>query len=236
MLGIQNPRDTLAKVLEDDEKGVDSVYTLGGIQQLATVSESGLYALIFRSRKASAKVFRRWVTSEVLPAIRKTGQYAPPVAEAAAISAPHYIGIKRASQLDLAMAYHHWGERLMRELPIVPLPPPKGATIEGAIGKVLAACIRYGCASAICRAARIAKRCCDLGEFPDLITTVTPVDTGRLMHTFRRYFGRWLLVDDEPGLWISVTPLPGEPRRYFIRQLQQRHAPARPALEIGGAR
>lgn len=75
VLAIQNHRDTLAKVLEDDEKGVDTIYTLGGPQELLTVTESGLYALIFRSRKPSAKLFRRWVTGEVLPAIRKTGGY-----------------------------------------------------------------------------------------------------------------------------------------------------------------
>lgn len=77
-LGIQNPRDTVRKVLDDDEKGVAIVYTLGGPQQLATVNESGLYALIFRSRKPQAKVFRRWVTGEVLPAIRRTGGYGQP--------------------------------------------------------------------------------------------------------------------------------------------------------------
>jgi prophage antirepressor-like protein len=67
--------------LDDDEKGVTNSYTLGGEQEVLTVSESGLYALIFRSRKPQAKTFRKWVTSEVLPAIRKVGRYELPTAE-----------------------------------------------------------------------------------------------------------------------------------------------------------
>lgn len=78
ILEIQNHRDTLAKVLESDEKGVDTVYTLGGPQEMLTVNESGLYALIFRSRKPEARLFRRWVTGTVLPAIRRTGTYQAP--------------------------------------------------------------------------------------------------------------------------------------------------------------
>lgn len=61
--------------LDDDEKGVSIVHTLGGKQAVTIINESGLYALIFRSRKPQAQVFRKWVTSEVLPAIRATGSY-----------------------------------------------------------------------------------------------------------------------------------------------------------------
>ena len=61
--------------LDDDEKGVTTVPTLGGSQEMLVVNESGLYALIFSSRKPEARAFRRWVTGEVLPAIRKTGRY-----------------------------------------------------------------------------------------------------------------------------------------------------------------
>lgn len=75
VLEIQNHRDTLAKMLDEDEKGVDTIYTLGGAQDMLTVNESGLYCLIFRSRKPAARVFRKWVTAEVLPAIRRTGRY-----------------------------------------------------------------------------------------------------------------------------------------------------------------
>ena len=61
--------------LDDDEKGATNVRTLGGVQEMNVVNESGLYNLIFTSRKPQAKVFRRWVTDEVLPSIRKTGGY-----------------------------------------------------------------------------------------------------------------------------------------------------------------
>ena len=60
---------------DEDEKGVINVHTPGGEQKMLAVNESGLYALIFKSRKPEAKKFRKWVTSEVLPAIRKHGAY-----------------------------------------------------------------------------------------------------------------------------------------------------------------
>jgi len=73
-LDIKNPRHAI-KMLEDDEKGIVKTDTLGGKQGLTIISESGLYSLIMRSRKPQAKKFRKWVTSEVLPQIRKTGAY-----------------------------------------------------------------------------------------------------------------------------------------------------------------
>ena len=63
------------RFLDDDEKGVHSVHTLGGTQEMSVVSESGLYRLIFRSRKPEAKLFKRWITHDVIPALRKTGYY-----------------------------------------------------------------------------------------------------------------------------------------------------------------
>jgi len=75
ILEIQNAGRAAAE-LDDDEKGVRTAYTLGGPQAMAVVSEAGLYSLIFRSRKPEARAFRRWVTHEVLPAIRRTGKYA----------------------------------------------------------------------------------------------------------------------------------------------------------------
>lgn len=64
-----------ARMLDDDEKGAHIVRTLGGDQEIAIINESGLYSLILKSRKPSAKRFKKWVTAEVLPAIRKTGSY-----------------------------------------------------------------------------------------------------------------------------------------------------------------
>ena len=75
ILDIKNNRDTLSKILDEDEKGVANIYTPGGEQQMTIINEPGLYALIFRSRKPQAKAFKRWVTHEVLPAIRRTGSY-----------------------------------------------------------------------------------------------------------------------------------------------------------------
>lgn len=75
ILGIQNPSDTVSKVLDDDERGIDTIYTPSGDQEMLVVSESGLYSLVFRSRKPEAKRFRKWVTAEVLPALRETGGY-----------------------------------------------------------------------------------------------------------------------------------------------------------------
>ena len=67
----------LPSILEDDEKGIDIIDTPGGNQRMTMINESGLYSLILRSRKPEAKAFKKWVTSEVLPAIRKTGGYIP---------------------------------------------------------------------------------------------------------------------------------------------------------------
>ena len=75
VLGLGNTSWSVNR-LDDDEKGITINDTLGGNQKMLTVSESGLYALIFQSRKPIAKKFRKWVTSEVLPSIRKTGMYA----------------------------------------------------------------------------------------------------------------------------------------------------------------
>nr|MDQ5862690.1 phage antirepressor KilAC domain-containing protein [Actinomycetota bacterium] len=74
VLDIRNPRDTVAG-LDDDEKGVATTDTPGGSQQMAYVTEAGMYSLVLRSRKPEAKAFKRWLTHEVLPAIRKTGTY-----------------------------------------------------------------------------------------------------------------------------------------------------------------
>lgn len=65
----------MTRVLDDDEQGLQIVETLGGPQELSIINESGLYHAVLKSRKPEAKPFRKWVTSEVLPAIRKTGQY-----------------------------------------------------------------------------------------------------------------------------------------------------------------
>lgn len=73
-LDIKNHRDAV-KRLDDDEKGVALTDTLGGKQNLNVVNEYGLYNLVLASRKPEAKAFKRWITHEVIPSIRKTGSY-----------------------------------------------------------------------------------------------------------------------------------------------------------------
>lgn len=75
ILGYSNTRDALAKRVDDEDKGVANCDTLGGKQNLTIINESGLYSLILSSKLESAKRFKKWVTSEVLPTIRKTGGY-----------------------------------------------------------------------------------------------------------------------------------------------------------------
>lgn len=74
VLGIGNSRMVFDR-LDSDEKGVSQIDTPGGLQNVNIINESGLYNVILRSDKPEAKPFRKWVTSEVLPSIRKTGGY-----------------------------------------------------------------------------------------------------------------------------------------------------------------
>lgn len=78
----------MTRILDDDEKGTHIVSTLGGDQELTTISEAGLYAAILKSRKPEAKRFKKWVTSEVLPSIRKTGTYGVAADPMAVLSDP----------------------------------------------------------------------------------------------------------------------------------------------------
>jgi len=74
-LGYTNSRKAIGDHVDSEDKGVTICDTQGGKQKLAIINESGMYALIFGSKLESAKKFKRWVTSEVLPSIRKTGAY-----------------------------------------------------------------------------------------------------------------------------------------------------------------
>jgi prophage antirepressor-like protein len=70
--------NAVASHVDDEDKGVTEMMTPGGKQNLIIINESGLYSLILSSKLPNAKKFKRWVTSEVLPAIRKTGHYEAP--------------------------------------------------------------------------------------------------------------------------------------------------------------
>lgn len=75
-LGYSNSRDAILKHVHEDDKGVAKCDTPSGKQEMTVINESGLYTLIFGSKLDSAKRFKHWVTSEVLPSIRKHGMYA----------------------------------------------------------------------------------------------------------------------------------------------------------------
>ena len=74
-LGYKNASKAMADHVDDEDKGVTKRYTLGGSQEMIIINESGLYSLILSSKLDSARRFKRWVTSEVLPQIRKNGRY-----------------------------------------------------------------------------------------------------------------------------------------------------------------
>ncbi len=77
VLGYSNVRDALYKHVDKEDKGVANCDSLGGRQKTTIINESGLYSLILSSKLPRAREFKRWVTSEVLPQIRKTGGYIP---------------------------------------------------------------------------------------------------------------------------------------------------------------
>lgn len=139
-LALANIRSSLA-LLDDDEKGVHTMDTLKGGQQMAIISEAGLYSLILRSRKPEAKQFKRWVTHEVLPAIRQRGGYLTPEAAEEALTDPDFI-IRLATDLKRARAEREAMAAYAREL------EPKAANYDrflsgdgtysiGAVAKIL---------------------------------------------------------------------------------------------------
>lgn len=79
ILGYSNPRKAIGDHVDEEDKGVTKCDTLGGVQNLTVINESGLYSLILSSKMQNAKRFKRWVTSEVLPSIRKHGRYGIPM-------------------------------------------------------------------------------------------------------------------------------------------------------------
>ena len=87
--------NAIAKHVSDEDKGVTEMMTPGGRQNMTIINESGLYSLIFGSKLESAKKFKKWVTSEVLPAIRKTGGYAAPM------TVPEQIQLLAMGSVDL---------------------------------------------------------------------------------------------------------------------------------------
>jgi len=109
-LDIKNHNDALSS-LDDDERGVATTDPLyhspdkrsGGSQEMVIISEAGVYRLVFRSRKAEAEQFKRWLAHEVLPAIRRTGTYSTAAAAATTPDAAHWqvTALERRQALDM---------------------------------------------------------------------------------------------------------------------------------------
>jgi prophage antirepressor-like protein len=108
VIGIASARDAVSD-FDDDEKGVGTIYTLGGKQKLTTVYEAGLYRLIFKSRKPEAKRFQKWVFAEVLPSLRKWGVYPPPQSAAYQITLkPYTARVVWVMQVRRCLPEGHW--------------------------------------------------------------------------------------------------------------------------------
>lgn len=88
----------MTRRLDEDEKGVRSVDTPGGKQQVSVISEAGLYNAILGSKVPGAREFKRWVTHEVIPSIRRHGAYATPVTIDRIIADPQF-GIRLLTEL-----------------------------------------------------------------------------------------------------------------------------------------
>lgn len=86
-LGYEEPRSAVSKKVDTEDRGVAKMETPSGIQEMTVINESGLYSLVLSSKLPTAKKFKRWVTSEVLPTIRKTGGYQLPQTYAEALRA-----------------------------------------------------------------------------------------------------------------------------------------------------
>lgn len=97
-LGYSEPRSAVSKKVEPEDRGVAEMATPSGNQNMTIINESGLYALIFGSKLESAKRFKHWVTSEVLPSVRKTGTYSMMPETQCTISARELAAILKRKQ------------------------------------------------------------------------------------------------------------------------------------------
>lgn len=111
-LKYENARDALSKHVEAEDKGVAKCDTLGGKQNMTIINESGVYALIFGSKLESAKRFKHWVTSEVLPSIRKTGSYQKPDPTAEPLNTFEQIRLLATGTTELAQQVTHLSEEV----------------------------------------------------------------------------------------------------------------------------
>lgn len=98
ILGYANPQKAIRTHVDNEDKGVNEMDTPGGKQEIIVINESGLYSLMLSSKLPNAKKFKRWVTSEVLPSIRKHGAYMTNETLEEALTSPDFL-IKLATEL-----------------------------------------------------------------------------------------------------------------------------------------
>ena len=113
-LGYSNTKDALAKHVDPEDKGGSQIATPSGTQEMTVINESGLYSLVLSSKLPGAKRFRRWVTGEVLPSIRKTGLYATEKTVDAILADPD-VGIRLLTSLKEERARRQHLESQARE-------------------------------------------------------------------------------------------------------------------------
>ena len=117
-LGYSNPQKAVRDHVSEEDRGVNEMDTPSGKQNLVLINESGLYALIFGSKLESARKFKKWVTSEILPSIRKTGAYAVPA------TIPEQIQLLAMGNVELNQRVDKLDKKIERfelDLPILPI-------------------------------------------------------------------------------------------------------------------
>lgn len=103
-LGHTNPQRAIREYVDGEDKGVTEIVTPGGEQEMTIINESGLYSLVLSSKLPNARKFRRWVTTEVLPTVRRHGAYMTPETLQAAILNPDTM-IQLCQQLKAEQEY-----------------------------------------------------------------------------------------------------------------------------------
>lgn len=103
-LGYKNPQEAIRTHVDEEDKGVSEILTPGGKQTVPIINESGLYSLVLASKLPGAKKFKRWVTAEVLPSIRRHGQYARPMTQAQLIAAQAQVLVEMEGRMEAVEA------------------------------------------------------------------------------------------------------------------------------------
>lgn len=154
ILGYRDAHN-MTRRLDPDDKGTRSTSTLGGTQELTTINESGLYTAILGSKVEGAKAFKRWVTSEVLPSIRKHGMYATPATIEDMIANPD-MAIKLLTTLKEERAARAQAEaEVEAQRPVAALgkaiETAEGDLTPSAFGKILSKTIKTMGPNKFCR-------------------------------------------------------------------------------------